>query len=219
MNNDLSFSSKYLSSIFMLCETISSDNFERNQWAGGTTTQLFIYPLQAEYKKRNFSFRISTATVELETSQFTKLPGISRKLMVLEGKMKLVHENQYSKELTKFEVDSFNGDWNTTSQGKCTDFNLMTIGKSQGKLAGLRIKKNKQIEFTVKKSSDWLLIYNYMGEVEIYVNDARYTLRAGDLFIGKEMATSKFQFTGIENSELVIAELWIDSAKKKVSVE
>lgn len=203
----------------MLCETISSDNFERNQWAGGTTTQLFIYPLQAEYKKRNFSFRISTATVELETSQFTKLPGVSRKLMVLEGKMKLVHENQYSKELTKFEVDSFNGDWNTTSQGKCTDFNLMTIGKSQGKLAGLRIKKNKQIEYTVKKSSDWLLIYNYMGEVEIYVNDARYTLSEGDLFIGKEIATSKFQLTGIENSELVIAELSIDSAKKKISAE
>jgi environmental stress-induced protein Ves len=141
----------------MHCEIISSDNFERNQWAGGTTTQLFIYPLQAEYKKRNFSFRISTATVELETSQFTKLPGISRKLMVLEGKMKLVHENQYTKELTKFEVDSFNGDWNTTSQGKCTDFNLMTIGKSQGELAALRIEKNKQIEYDVKKSSDWLL--------------------------------------------------------------
>jgi len=203
----------------MHCEIISSDNFERNPWAGGTTTQLFIYPLQSEYKKRNFSFRVSTATVELETSQFTKLPGVSRKLMVLVGQMKLVHENQYTKELTKFEVDSFQGDWNTTSQGKCTDFNLMTMGRAQGELAALRIEKNRQIEYDLKKSSDWLLVYNYIGEVEIYVNDARYTLRAGDLFIGKEMATSKFQFTGIENSELVIAELWIDSAKKKVSVE
>lgn len=56
-----------------------------SNWSGGTTTQLFIYPPEASYAARNFLFRISTATVETETSTFTDLTGFNRILLLLNG--------------------------------------------------------------------------------------------------------------------------------------
>lgn len=66
----------------MIIEHIKASDLITNNWSGGTTTQLAIYPKDAEYKKRNFLFRISTATVETKESEFTKLPGVSRKLIL-----------------------------------------------------------------------------------------------------------------------------------------
>jgi len=83
---------------------------------------------------------LSTATVEVETSVFTPLEGISRTLLVLDGEMTLSHLGQHTKTCGKFEIDRFDGSWITSSVGKCTDFNLMTNGKTSGTLEGLMIK-------------------------------------------------------------------------------
>ena len=64
-------------------------DFKTTEWSGGSTTELFIYPPTSNYESRNFDFRISSATVEIEQSNFTKLPEISRQLMVLKGIGKL----------------------------------------------------------------------------------------------------------------------------------
>jgi environmental stress-induced protein Ves len=69
----------------MTIEHYKNSDLIINNWSGGITTQLAIYPKDANYKKQNFQFRISTATVEIEESVFTKLPGVSRKLMILNG--------------------------------------------------------------------------------------------------------------------------------------
>lgn len=94
-------------------------------WSGGTTQELFIYPKTATAQDRNFDFRISTATVEVEESTFTNYQGYLRKLMVLEGELTILHENHYSIQLLPFEQDSFSGDWNSTSKGKVRDFNVI----------------------------------------------------------------------------------------------
>ena len=60
------------------------------RWSGGLSTELYIFPEDSEYVERNFKYRLSTATVEIEQSVFTPLPGVDRTLMVLEGEMKLV---------------------------------------------------------------------------------------------------------------------------------
>lgn len=62
------------------------------KWSGGETTELFIYPENANYKAGNYQFRLSTATVEIEASTFTPLPGVDRTLIVLEGEMQLDHK-------------------------------------------------------------------------------------------------------------------------------
>ena len=61
------------------------EEYTVSQWAGGATTQLYIYPEHADYSRRDFIFRLSSATVECERSEFTSLPEVDRILMVLRG--------------------------------------------------------------------------------------------------------------------------------------
>ncbi len=103
-------------------------------WASGTSTEIYIYPHDGDFVSRDFTFRISTATVEAETSTFTFFEGITRHLMILKGELELVHDGRYSKQLKAYDQDTFFGEWPTTSKGKVTDFNLMLKNGAEGKL-------------------------------------------------------------------------------------
>ena len=48
--------------------------FVVSSWSGGTTTQVGIAPAGAVYASRDFMWRVSSATVDLEVSDFTALP-------------------------------------------------------------------------------------------------------------------------------------------------
>lgn len=115
-------------------------------WGGGTTTELFIFPETAAYALRNFEFRISTATIETEVSQFTPLPGYLRKLMVLEGELRMCHEYPdgiREVRLNPFEQDAFSGNWKTTGFGKVRDFNVMYNDRYQA-----------QVDFCIANNGD-----------------------------------------------------------------
>jgi hypothetical protein len=110
-------------------------------WAGGTTTELAIWPPESDYKRRDFTWRVSTARVDLEESPFTPLPGFHRLLMILEGAVRLVHEApglRRERSLQPFEQDAFEGEWHTVSRGRCIDFNLMTAPGCDGRIEALR---------------------------------------------------------------------------------
>ncbi len=98
---------------------------ETRLWSGGTTTELLIYPQDASYAARDFDFRISTATVEVEESDFTDLSGFQRYLLVLEGELLINHARHYEKQLKQLESDAFDGSWRTRSKGKVRDFNVI----------------------------------------------------------------------------------------------
>jgi len=66
-------------------EIIKPEEYAVSEWAGGKTTQLYIYPQGSEYAKRNFLLRISSATVECERSEFTSLPQVERIILPLSG--------------------------------------------------------------------------------------------------------------------------------------
>ena len=159
---------------------IKANQFQTTNWSGGTTTELFIWPEGTSYTERNFDFRLSTATVEIETSVFTPLPGISRTLMVLEGEMELQHEGHHSKSLSPFDQDEFLGDWATKSIGKCTDFNLMSRNNTKGKLQHFSMMKNsdQRIELTGEMN----LIYVFHGSIECGGLNAE----SGDLLVFEE---------------------------------
>jgi uncharacterized protein len=177
------------------------------RWSGGTTTELFIYPPEADYSQRNFLFRLSTATVEAEESEFTFLAGISRKLMVLAGKVTLIHKDHSSRELGKFEVDSFQGDWETKSVGKCTDFNLMTCGTSSGNLTSIMLENDQAHTLKIDESCDWLFVYVFSGKVKIDVMDKRFAVNIGDLLMLNKLTVRSIEITGLEVSELVLTEV------------
>ena len=95
------------------------------QWSGGTTTQLAIAPRGAVYADRDFLWRLSSATVELDESDFTALPAYDRVISTLRGDMTLTHNGGERLTLHPYEVHTFSGADDTHSWGRCTDFNLM----------------------------------------------------------------------------------------------
>ncbi|MBL6445643.1 HutD family protein [Fulvivirga sp. 29W222] len=142
----------------MSIKVLNQSQFTTTSWAGGTTTELLIYPEDSTYKALNFDFRLSIATVNTEKSVFTPLPSVCRTLMVLDGNLELIHEGHHSTKLGKFEFDSFLGDWTTTSLGKAKNFNLMTTQGSEGKLARMKLSPGECIK--VARNS-WY-IYNLL---------------------------------------------------------
>lgn len=146
-------------------------------WSGGETTELFIYPEETEYQKRNFKFRISTATVEIDESTFTPLAGVDRTLMVLDGKMKLIHQDHHFIELSPLNSDQFIGDWITRSEGKCTDLNLMCREGTKGEIIGYQLEKNSIEKLQLSGISNFL--YLYRGTLEI----RGFTISEGDFII------------------------------------
>ncbi len=141
-------------------------NFKTTHWSGGTTTELFIFPENADFAKREFDFRLSIATINDDYSVFTALHNTHRTLLLLEGEIKLVHECHHEKTLLPYQFDQFEGDWRTESFGTGKDFNVMTKGdrKAQIEHMSLVSKMSKKIELEPNVNR---FIYCHSGEIEI----------------------------------------------------
>lgn len=178
-----------------------------SKWSGGITNQLYIYPENSSYVDRDFKWRISSATVETEESTFTKLPNIQRQIMLIDGELLLKHKNHYEKKLNKFEVDSFSGDWNTTSYGNATDFNLMTNKDCIGDLRFINVKSELHIKPTMNLNSgsyryEFNCFYSLNGNFKIKLENGNILeVEQGDLAIIKFKESFKGDLTLINSQE------------------
>lgn len=111
---------------------LKEENYNIGNWTGGQTKELAIYPPKSKYLDRNFIWRLSSATVETEESDFSKLPDYDRVLMVLKGEVVLSYDGQRVARLKELEQDRFDGAWKTKSFGRITDFNLMVRKGNEG---------------------------------------------------------------------------------------
>lgn len=109
----------------MKIRIIEESDFSITDWSGGKTTEMFLYPEGSSYQEKNFLFRISSATVDAEESVFTRLDGIHRQIVLLNGSMVLQHEQGVPVTLYPYVPHSFEGSWKTVSRGRAQDFNLM----------------------------------------------------------------------------------------------
>ncbi len=186
---------------------IKKDKLSTSKWSGGTTTQLYIYPEDELYENRNFTFRISSAKVDLEESTFTKLPNIKRRIMILDGRLKLIHENHHSVTLEKFQQDTFYGHWNTKSYGKVTDFNLMLNENADGFIEYINLENEKTINVYKddKYNNTTEVFYCVKGKINISINNERYELKAGDVAIMKNIHNLKIQLNNLDkfNSDII----------------
>ena len=156
---------------------VRKKDIQTSNWSGGTTSELFIFPTNSNYKDFNFAFRLSRATIEVEESVFTPLPNVKRKLMLLDGELELIHEGQHTKKLKPLQFDTFSGDWNTKSIGKATDFNLMMLGDTDGNYSVIKAKK-KQFH-TYKINHDFTVFY--VAEGTLHFEDR--SVNEGELII------------------------------------
>lgn len=121
---------------------IKPEEYETGVWSGGTTTQLAIYPPGASYADRNFIFRLSSATVDTEQSEFTYLPDYDRWLMIFEGSARLVHSSEREVTINPYEYDAFDGGISTVSFGRVTDYNLMLRKGGTGSMKAIGLDEN-----------------------------------------------------------------------------
>ncbi|PKP48798.1 MAG: hypothetical protein CVT95_03985 [Bacteroidetes bacterium HGW-Bacteroidetes-12] len=187
-------------------------DFKTTQWAGGTTTQLYISPQQATYADLNFDVRISSASVQKSPSTFTSLPNVHRKLMLLEGKIIINHQHKEFEQhlqLNKFDVTTFEGNWQTTSVGTCTDFNLMTTGNTKSDLSSLHLNKNKTYNLIVESEWKTLFLFVLSGNLTLNINNQHYVLKKNNLLILKQYNTFSFPLHATQQSDVIISKISI----------
>ena len=111
---------------------LTREDYVTTSWSGGTTTQLAIAPEGAVYADRDFLWRLSSATVELDHSDFTSLPDY----------------NRFLAELEPGRVAAFDGGVPVESWGQCVDFNLM-VRKGKGEGCVVELRREEAFEETV----------------------------------------------------------------------
>lgn len=107
-----------------IVQKITPEDWKTSLWSGGKTNEIVLFPADGDYSLRRFSWRISSATVDNEESDFTPLPGFSRFISTLDQPITLTHDDS-SFVLYPGAVHFFSGAEFTHSVGKCSDFNLI----------------------------------------------------------------------------------------------
>lgn len=112
-------------------------------WKGGKTIQLCIVPENASLQERNFDLRISSATIDLERSEFSDFRGYRRYLMKLEGDITLLIDDK-TIIIKRDEAFEFMGDEKVISISRepSRDFNVII---KKDKKADISIKENEKL--------------------------------------------------------------------------
>ena len=122
---------------------LRANDFQVSDWSGGKTKQLYLSPPTGHYGKRDFDYRLSTATVEVAESEFSDLSGFHRILMSLDHTLNLHNASRQEETvLDPFTPYFFEGSDSITSRGTCTDFNLIYSNHYQGQMIAV---SNKQV--------------------------------------------------------------------------
>lgn len=193
----------------MMMTKIEEKDYKKSKWSGGTTTQLLIWPPESDYKTREFQFRISSATIEEEHSEFTKLPGIYRYLSVLEGKLELAVEKNHQihhESLNSFDVFTFWGDQEVKSKGKVRDFNLM-LQQCKGKLEAVTVEKRQVLQ----SAPGCFFLYLEQGNIVAEKLDSEerpLELKAKESFYELSQESRSYVVKSTSDAKIMIA--WIE---------
>ena len=180
---------------------LPADQFSPKAWANGTTTELVKFPSESDFLKRDFIFRISTATVEVEESTFSDFSGLTRILMVLEGSMTLIHEGRYQKHLNPYDQDTFDGSWATRSIGKVRDFNLICNAQAVGSTRAFTMEESQQESVSVSQKR--IILFIHTGRFRCFDQ----MLNAGDVLEIESIDCKEFELECLLNGTMILSEV------------
>lgn len=168
----------------MKIEYYTKDNFNTSLWQGGKTTELLILPKDSSYKERNFVARLSSATIETSSSEFTILDGIKRFITPITHPFLLESNIKKTFLLKPFEVYEFQGDEKTYSYGMSQDFNLMLKReKADGWMKTIEDKK----EIIVDVENETLLwFFSPCASIDLKLNEYSKTMEEYSLLLIKD---------------------------------
>ena len=148
-------------------KVVRPEDYIVTDWSGGKTIQLAIAPEGAVYADRDFLWRLSSATVDLEESDFTALPDYRRWIAPLDGVMRLTHNGGEEVVLAPYECHAFDGADDTHSWGKCTDFNLMLRkGRCDGEISCIRFADQSTHTLSFATGTETVPAYCVKGSVK-----------------------------------------------------
>lgn len=199
-----------------------NEDYKTGQWMGGTTTELAIFPKTSKYLDRDFVWRLSSATIETDESDFSRLPDYDRVLMVLEGEVVLSYENQHVARLKELEQDRFDGQWKTRSFGKIKDFNLMVRKGSEGYLDVI-VPESDAKNFTsteeTYKSMKTHALYCRDGYAVVGAGANSHMLSAGNLLVLEYDEDEEPSYTIMGEGHVIRAQIFYDDMSGEVAPE
>nr|MDY5756311.1 HutD family protein [Eubacteriales bacterium] len=159
---------------------ISKGSMPVSSWSGGRTTEIFIFPVGERYSDRNFLFRISTAEVELDSSDFTSLPDYERLIACLSGEMHLTHNGSDSIRVEPMSsVHRFDGGADTHCEGRASDLNLMLRkGRAKGSLRF--VSAGEKLSFCLS-DKQFAVIYSPSEGRAAVMTDGKFTEETASL--------------------------------------
>lgn len=185
---------------------IRKSELTASKWSGGTTTELFIYPENSGYASRDFDFRISTATVETDRSEFTDLSGYQRILCVLTGELTMKYQTESgiesSFELLPLEQASFPGALKIIGLGKVTDFNIIYKPEYHASAEVIRYTENDEEQLTLTEDRCFIWVI----EGELFTPSG--ACKADELYVVEQNCTSTIRAT--VNSTIILIRLFRD---------
>ena len=182
---------------------LTPSDYQISTWSGGQTTQLFLSPKEGSYPALTFDFRLSTATVEVEKSDFTDLSGYHRILMPLNASIRLNHLEQ-EVVLNPFQSYFFDGGDPVSSQGTCQDFNLIYKPSYQGHMSAISPHES------VSSQSRYQFIYALSSLTLEWGKEHTKVLQAHELLVLEQASPLQemtITFSPLQSGEQAIA-IW-----------
>lgn len=217
-------------------ECVRASELATRKWAGGTTTQLAIFPNTANYEDKDFTARVSTAVIS-ERAPFSRLEGFKRILMVLSGDgVRLNFDNRTSCTVRNlYEKTAFDGGLGANAEllgDSVRDFNLMLGKGADGDLFVYEIGRG---DFTFELpgvSRDLVqrgdakrvvnIFYTLDGESSCSIpgENAALSLKEGDIIKIDQPVTGRAQSelkirSSTPRAHVVVARLWFSESEER----
>ncbi len=170
-----------------------------------------LYPEGCSYLERNFIWRISSANIETEESDFTSLPDYDRVLMVLKGEVVLSYEGSHVSRLQELDQDRFDGGWKTKSFGKITDFNLMVRKGADGYLDVVELSSESRemsSSYETNHPKATHALYCKSGYYVVTTGDKTSMVKEGDLLVLEGDVDEKISYSLMGEGTLIRAQIF-----------
>lgn len=156
----------------LVVRVLPQKEYAVSYWSGGTTSQVMIWPPESEFKKHEFLWRISLATMEAVDSSFTQFDGFHRILHLLDGESRLSFADGRNYILHPGDEVRFYGTDDVKSCGKAGDLNLIMADGVWGEMRSLCSETRDwnwfhSIPFFGKSGRWCCILYLLSGEMEV----------------------------------------------------
>ncbi len=184
---------------------LKTNDYKTSKWSGGQTTQILIYPKSSTLENRDFTFRVSFATIDGGTSEFSDFTGYNRYLTTLGGELSL-DNGEGTRIVRPFETTFFDGGEKIIStSGPVTDFNLII---KKGITGSLRSESFKG-EIGLRIFGGYNLIFIPEGNIRMTIDGISRELEAFDTIVAFD---EEMTLETIENktTKIIIVEAEVD---------